>query len=117
MPASDVIGSNHLGPNAIGPYFVGPNVVGRSAEVAAIAAALDVPDRPGAVVLQGEAGMGKTTLWLAGIAAAAARDYRVLSCRPSAAAARFSYVGLADLLSGVDGEVVRALPPIQRRAV
>ena len=96
----------------------GPVIVGREAEVAAIVATLDTADRPpGAIVLQGEAGIGKTTLWLAGISVAVARGYRVLSCRPSAAEARFSYVGLADLLGQIAGDVLSALPPIQRRAI
>ena len=37
---------------------------------------------PATVVLHGEAGIGKTSIWLAGLEAAAARGYRVLSCRP-----------------------------------
>jgi DNA-binding CsgD family transcriptional regulator len=68
-------------------------------------------------VLPGEAGIGKTTLWLAGIDAAAARGYRILSSRPSEAEARFSFVGLSDLLDNVAGDLLPELPPIQRRAL
>ena len=83
------------------------DVIGRATEAAAVEAALDIT--PGAVVLQGEAGIGKTTLWLAGIDAAAARGYRVV-VPPSAAEARFSYVGLADLLGQVGDGVLQACP-------
>ena len=68
-------------------------------------------------VLPGEAGIGKTALWLAGIDAAAARGYRILSSRPSEAETRFSFVGLSDLLDNVAGELLPELPPIQRRAL
>ena len=68
-------------------------------------------------MLPGEAGIGKTTLWLAGIDAAAARGYRILSARPSEAETRFSFAGLADLLGNAAGDVLPALPPIQRRAL
>ena len=72
---------------------------------------------PGAAVLSGEAGIGKTTLWLAGIEAAAARGYRILSSRPSEAETRFSFAGLTDLLGSAAGDVLPELPPIQRRAL
>ena len=91
---------------------------GREEERGAVAHLLDEPEQlPAAAVLWGEAGIGKTTLWLAGIEAASARGYRVLSARPSAAETRFSFAGLADLLGAAAGEVVSGLPPVQRRAL
>ena len=68
-------------------------------------------------MLAGEAGIGKTTVWLAGLDAAAARGYRILSCRPSEAETRFAFAGLADLLGAVTDDVLPELPPIQRRAL
>ena len=92
-------------------------LVGRDEELRAIVGVLDAPEHlPGTVVLPGEAGIGKTTLWLAGIDAAAARGYRVLSSRPTGAETRFSFTGLSDLLDDA-GHVVAELPPIQRRAL
>ena len=91
-------------------------LVGRDDELGAIIGVLDTEQLPGTVVLPGEAGIGKTTLWLAGIDAAADRGYRVLSSRPTGAETRFSFTGLSDLLDGV-GHVVAELPPIQRRAL
>ena len=91
---------------------------GREQEHGAVVRLLDEVERlPGAAVLWGEAGIGKTTLWLAAIEAASARGFRVLSARPSEAETRFSFAGLADLLGPSAGEVVSELPPVQRRAL
>jgi DNA-binding CsgD family transcriptional regulator len=92
-------------------------LVGRDDELGAIIGVLDTEQLPGTVVLPGEAGIGKTTLWLAGIDAAADRGYRVLSSRPTGAETRFSFSGLTDLLGNTVGEVVSKLPPVQRRAL
>ena len=91
-------------------------LVGRDDELEAIIGVLDTEQLPRTVVLPGEAGIGKTTLLLAGIDAAADRGYRILSSRPTGAETRFSFTGLSDLLDGV-GHVVAELPPIQRRAL
>jgi len=93
-------------------------LLGRDAELAAIVRLLDARDRlPGATVLHGPAGIGKTSLWLAGVAAARERGFRVLSSRPSEAETTFAYAGLADLLGGAVGEALAELPPVQRRAL
>ena len=52
-------------------------------------------------MLVGEPGIGKTTLWEAGIAAAREQGLRVLAARPSGAEARLSFAALIDLLDGV----------------
>jgi DNA-binding CsgD family transcriptional regulator len=94
------------------------HLVGREEQLAAIGRLLDAPEQlPGVAVLLGEAGIGKTTLWLAGIDAAAARGYRIMSCRPSEAETRFAFAGLADLLGDAAGDVLPELPPVQRRAL
>ena len=92
--------------------------IGRDEELGAITRLLDDPAQlPATVVLWGDAGIGKTSIWLAGLEAAAERGYRTLSTRPSEAEARLSYAGLADLLSAVAGVVLPELPPIQQRAL
>lgn len=63
-------------------------IVGREDEVAALHAFFDRAGPgggtgPGALVLEGEAGIGKSTFWLAGVAAARERGLRVLSARPA----------------------------------
>src|SRR5712691_862482 len=75
------------------------DVVGRDAELRTITRFLDsLIAQPQALVLEGEPGIGKTTLWLAALDQARQRGFRVLSCRPSAAEAHLSYASLADVL-------------------
>jgi DNA-binding CsgD family transcriptional regulator len=93
-----------------------PAVVGRDEELAAVAAFLD-GDFPAALVLAGEAGIGKTTMWRAGLGQACERDVRVLVSRPAESEARLSFAGLADLLEPVLGDALGALPSVQRRAL
>ena len=82
-------------------------VAGREDELAALLDLLEAPDElPSCAVVVGEAGIGKTTLWLAAVEAAEERGYLVLSCRPSEAEARFSFAGLADLIGGVVPDVL-----------
>jgi DNA-binding CsgD family transcriptional regulator len=95
-----------------------PHLPGREDELAALLDLLEAPDElPAAAVVVGEAGIGKTTLWLAAVEAAQARGYLVLSCRPAEAEAAFSFVGLADLIGGVVSDVLPQLPRPQRRAL
>ena len=94
------------------------DLVGRDEELAAIVRLLDAPELlPRAAVLYGEAGIGKTTLWLAGVDAALGRGHRILSARPSEAETALSFSGLADLLGDAAHEVIQQLPPIQQRAI
>src|SRR5215207_1323754 len=93
-------------------------VIGREAELAALTAFVDaVPRGSAALVLTGEAGVGKTTLWRAGIEAARERSFRVLAASPTAAEASMSFAALGDLLGERVDHVLAALPPPQRRAL
>ena len=104
--------------NATDVTVTARHLVGRDEELGAIVRLLDDPEHlPGVVVLRGEAGIGKSELWLAGIEAAGARSYRVLSSRPSDGETRLSLAGLADLLADAIDEVLPELPPIQQRAL
>ncbi len=69
------------------------------------------------VVVTGEPGAGKTTLWEAGLEAARERGIRVLSTRASSAEARLPYAALIDLLDGVGREELAHLPAPQLRAL
>jgi DNA-binding CsgD family transcriptional regulator len=94
------------------------HLVGREDELAALLDLLATPDALfAAAVVVGDAGIGKTTLSLAAAEAAEERGYLVLSSRPSEAEARFSFVGLADLIGGVVADVLPQLPRPQRRAL
>jgi hypothetical protein len=93
-------------------------VIGREREQAVLTAfAEGLGDGPAAVVLAGDAGMGKTTLWQVAAASARARGYRVLVTRPSAADARLGFTGLGDLLADVVGEILDELPAPQADAL
>ena len=54
---------------------------------------------PAALAIQGEAGAGKSTLWRAGIEAAAAAGHRVLRSEPSASETDLAFAALSDLLT------------------
>jgi DNA-binding CsgD family transcriptional regulator len=95
-----------------------PDLIGRDGELQAISAFLDDAQRTlDALRLEGEPGIGKTTLWRVGVAGAQQRGYRVLACSPAEPEAELAYAALADLLVGVIAEVERALPAPQRRAL
>ena len=93
-------------------------VIGRDEELGAVEAFLaEVEKGPAALVLSGEAGIGKTILWEAGVEQAAERFGRVLSCRGVEAEAGFAFSGLSELLAGVLEEVAPSLLPPRRRAL
>jgi DNA-binding NarL/FixJ family response regulator len=93
-------------------------VVGRAAELAAVDELLEaLAAGPGVLVLEGEPGIGKTTLWQSAVASARARGLRVLTSRPGFAETRLTFAGLGDLLSDVDDAALAPLPLPQRRAL
>jgi DNA-binding CsgD family transcriptional regulator len=70
----------------------------------------------GALVMEGEAGIGKTMLFDVAVEEAAASGRSVLRASPAESDAEISFAALADLLSGLD-EVLDALPRPQGRAL
>jgi DNA-binding CsgD family transcriptional regulator len=72
---------------------------------------------PSALVLEGEPGIGKTTLWLSAVEEALTRGFRVLSARPAASESVMAYTALADLLGSVAPLVWADLPSPQRLAI
>jgi AAA ATPase domain len=92
-------------------------IVGREPELKVLGEFVAAAGGGGALVLKGDAGVGKTTLWEAGRDAALARGIRVLSARPNGAEATMWFVGLADLLDGIEAEVLAGLPAPQRHAL
>ena len=74
-------------------------VVGRERELADLDEFLDtVLAGTATLVIEGEPGIGKTTIWQAGIAGARERSWRVLESRPVESEAKLSYAALGDLL-------------------
>jgi DNA-binding CsgD family transcriptional regulator len=93
-------------------------VIGRHREKAEVDRFLDlVTEGPAALVIEGEAGIGKTTVWRAALEAARSRGYRVLICRASESESTLSFVGLGDLLEGAGDDAVELLPEPQRVAL
>jgi len=93
-------------------------IVGREAELVAVERFLEsVPKGPAALVIEGEPGIGKTTVWLEAIQAAEARALRVLKARPAESEATLSYAALADLVGAGLDETRAVLPPVQERAL
>lgn len=76
-----------------------------------------VPGGPAALLLTGEEGVGKSTLWQAALSQAVDLGYRVLSARPVESEARFAFAAVADLLTDALDEALPTLPPPQRTAL
>ena len=72
---------------------------------------------PSGLVVEGEPGIGKTTLWLASIEKARAQGFLVLAARAVEAESVLAYTSLADLLSGLYPVVYGDLPEPQRLAL
>jgi DNA-binding CsgD family transcriptional regulator len=97
---------------------MGGPVLGRTDELRDVFAVID-DDRPRAsgVVLCGDAGIGKTTIWRAGVRQARERGLRVLAAQPTETESGLPYAALGDLLEAVDDDHLDALPPGQRDAL
>lgn len=94
------------------------DVVGRDEELGSLTAFFDRSTVGlAAAVLEGEAGIGKSTLWRAGVEAARARGFRVLSARPAEAERGLAHAGLGDLFENVLESVLPALSAPRRRAL
>lgn len=90
----------------------------RAAEAQAVSEFLDTcRAMPACLLLEGEAGIGKTTLWLTAIEQARAQGIRVLTARAAITESVTAYISLADLFSTVDREILDALPGPQRLAI
>ena len=94
-------------------------LIGRDAELDAIERLLvrTGGEPPSALVLEGEPGIGKTTLWRAGVELAGEHGYRVLIARPASAETQMPFVGLGDLLGGCGDDFLEDLPAPQRQAL
>ena len=79
--------------------------------------AADVRALPAGMALLGEAGAGKSTLWRAGMDAAAEAGHLLLRSEPSATETDLSFAGLSDLLTGALPSVAARIPGPQREAL
>lgn len=93
-------------------------VVRRPSEAHAVDEFLALRDKqPSALILEGEPGIGKTTLWLAGLEQARDSGFVVLSAQATAAESVLAYTSLGDLLREVEAGVYADLPDPQRVAM
>ena len=74
-------------------------------------------DGPIAIALEGEAGIGKSTLWRAAVAEASERGLRVLVARAAESERTLAHAGLGDLFDGVLDDVLPRLSAPRRRAL
>jgi ATP/maltotriose-dependent transcriptional regulator MalT len=96
---------------------VSAELVGREEELERVELFLrSVEGGARALVIEGEAGAGKTSIWEAALAGAARDGFRSLSARPAEAETSFAYAALGDLLAEHAGAVAQ-LPARQRRGL
>ena len=76
-----------------------------------------IPAGAAVLALEGDAGVGKTTLWEAGLEEAGDRGFRVLAARPAESETALSFSGIGDLLGPVLDEALAPLPAAQNRAL
>lgn len=92
--------------------------VSRAGELQAVDDLLSAADaEPLGLVIAGEPGIGKTTLWMAGVARARELDFHVLAARAVEAESVLAYAVVADLLDDIDPLVIDRLPDLQRVAL
>ncbi|HEY2915985.1 MAG TPA: LuxR family transcriptional regulator [Candidatus Limnocylindrales bacterium] len=95
-------------------------IVGRELELGRLEAVLGQVAGgagPAGLLIEGPAGIGKSTLWQAAVDAARSTDWTVLAARAVASESRLTLGVLADVLASVDTEVVASLPAPQRHAI
>ena len=94
-------------------------IIGRGTELAAVVEFVRrAPGGGAGLLIEGEPGIGKTTLWREGVELAGGVPLRVLTCRPVEAESTFAFGGLIDLLGdAIDEPLLEELPEAQARAL
>jgi DNA-binding CsgD family transcriptional regulator len=93
-------------------------LIGRDAEQASLTDFLEsAKDGRRILLLEGEAGIGKTSLWKAALSSATVLGYRSLSAAPTEAESALPYAVLGDLLDPVPEEAVASLSISLRSAL
>lgn len=96
----------------------GHDLVGRETELAAVRRWTDMLSTgPAGLLVRGEAGIGKTSVWSAALDLARQRGARVLVSRPVEGELALGYAGLGDLLLGDTDALIAVLPGPQARAL
>jgi len=93
-------------------------IVGREVELAAVASFLGTSTAlPAALVIDGEPGIGKTTIIRAAMQEASSAGLRVFAVRPAAGEMELPFVALGDLLASMDPAHFAELASPQRAAI
>jgi DNA-binding CsgD family transcriptional regulator/tetratricopeptide (TPR) repeat protein len=93
-------------------------IFGRDDELAAVATFVGgLSGRSSVFLLDGEAGIGKSTLWAIGVSGARAVEAIVLSAQPAESESDVAYAVLGDLLRFVPESAYEQLPKPQRSAL
>jgi predicted ATPase len=93
-------------------------IIGREYELRAVRQFVDgVSEGPASVVLDGQAGIGKTGIWKQAVLDARTEGVAVRTCQCSEADAGWAFAGLGDLLEGLGSECLVELPEVQRSAL
>jgi DNA-binding NarL/FixJ family response regulator len=95
----------------------GTEIVGRDEEMALVQGFFDRADGASrALIVEGHAGIGKSTLWAAAVEHARRRGFGVLAARPAEAERALTWAVLSDLLDD-QRDRIECLPERQRQAV
>jgi DNA-binding CsgD family transcriptional regulator len=93
-------------------------IIGRRDELLALESFLEaVPAGGQALLLEGDAGIGKTALWQEALRYAGKHDFRVLRSSPTQSEAQVAFAAVGDLLGPALSGVLQRLVPVQRRAL
>jgi DNA-binding CsgD family transcriptional regulator len=93
-------------------------IIGRRSELQALARFVEAAPAGGrALLIEGEAGIGKTALLHEGVRAAQASGYRVITARAAPAEAQMAFATVGDLFTPTLEETLPSLAPVQRRAL
>ena len=92
-------------------------IIGRDAERASVMQFLTPVAGPAALIIGGEAGIGKTALWKEAVSAARGMSFRVLLSRPGEQEHDLSYSVLGDLIGPVLDETLPFIPEPQAEAL
>ena len=94
------------------------DLIGRSAELEAVERFLErARAGPASLLIDGDAGIGKTVLWRAATERAGEGSARVLRAAPAESERSLTLGGLTDLLSDVTDRELASLPAVQRHAL
>ncbi|WP_431237993.1 LuxR C-terminal-related transcriptional regulator [Mycolicibacterium aichiense] len=93
-------------------------IVGRSRELHRVQAVVEqARHAPTALILDGQAGIGRSTVWRATNEWARDAGFAVLATTGAAAEAGLAWAALADLLMAVEDTALTSLPALQQRAL